>query len=219
MDFTHRVAIHAALGEPSRLEIVDALTHSDASVSDLRTLTGLEGNALAHHLGVLEDVGLVSRHRSEGDARRKYLRLNGDLLDALDTGRQGNDARSVVFVCTHNSARSQFAAAQWEATTGARAVSVGSDPAEAVNALAVDVAAEFGLDISTATPRGYASIVGTPDLVVSVCDRAHEGGIPHGVQSLHWSTPDPVAVGSKRAFRSAFADIAQRIDRLASQPA
>ena len=219
MNFDQRVAIHAALGEPNRLEIVDALAHSDASVSDLRGLTGLEGNALAHHLAVLEDVGLVSRHRSEGDARRKYLRLDGGILEALDLARPRDHTRSVVFVCTHNSARSQFAAARWEEATGERASSVGSEPAEAVNPTAVAVAAEFGLDLSDAAPRGYDTIDSTPDLVISVCDRAHEHGVPHGRRTLHWSTPDPVAVGSKRAFRDAFTDISLRIDKLAGQPA
>jgi ArsR family transcriptional regulator, arsenate/arsenite/antimonite-responsive transcriptional repressor / arsenate reductase (thioredoxin) len=35
----------------------------------------MPSNLLAHHLRVLEEAGLVTRHRSEGDKRRSYLRL------------------------------------------------------------------------------------------------------------------------------------------------
>jgi protein-tyrosine-phosphatase/DNA-binding transcriptional ArsR family regulator len=219
MDFTTRVRLHAALGEPHRLRIVDALIYTDATFSDLQEVTGLPSNALSHHLATLEEARLVTRHRSEGDARRKYLRVNAALLDELGVAHALEAPASVVFVCTRNSARSQFAAAQWEAATGAPATSVGSAPAPTVNATAIEVAAEFGLDLSASVPHGYDAVSGTPDLVVSVCDRAHENGVPAGRTTLHWSTPDPVAAGTKRAFRTAFADISDRIDRLAGPPA
>lgn len=152
---------------------------------------------------------------SEGDRRRRYIRLETGLLHELGRANRLRPG-SVLFVCTHNSARSQFAAAQWEARTGQPAASAGSDPAESVHPLAVDVAAEFGLDISGATPVGYEAAQADPDVVISVCDRAHESGTPTGAMSVHWSIPDPVLAGTKRAFRSAFAELSARIDRLAS---
>jgi ArsR family transcriptional regulator, arsenate/arsenite/antimonite-responsive transcriptional repressor / arsenate reductase (thioredoxin) len=55
----------------------------------------------------------------------------------------------------------------------------------------------------------------TPDLVVSVCDRAHEQHAdPADVPRLHWSIPDPVGRGDE-AFEAAFGQLSERIDRLA----
>src|SRR5438045_6327838 len=100
-----RARVHAALGEPSRLAMVDALTLGDASPGELGAALGLPTNLLAHHLSVLTDAGIVERSRSEGDRRRTYLRLRPDTLAALTPAAAQPVAR-VVFVCTHNSARS-----------------------------------------------------------------------------------------------------------------
>jgi protein-tyrosine-phosphatase len=123
----------------------------------------------------------------------------------------------LAFICTHNSARSQFAAALWEQSTSRATQSAGSRPADRVHPKAIRVAAEFGVDISSASPGGYERIRGLPDLVVSVCDRALEGGIPAGRAHVHWSVPDPVAVGTLDAFRSSFAEIAERVGHLATR--
>jgi hypothetical protein len=72
----------------------------------------------------------------------------------------------------------------------------------------------FGLDLTDAVPKGYEALERPPGFVISVCDRAHEAGLPFTAPSAHWSVPDPVAARSLEAFRSAFASIAQRIDRL-----
>jgi len=51
------------------------------------------------------------------------------------------------------------------------------------------------------------------DLVVTVCDNAHEEmGV---VADLHWSVPDPVRTADDAAFDDAFAEIARRVDDLA----
>ena len=42
------------------------------------------------------------------------------------------------------------------------------------------------------TPKGYDAVAVEPDLVVSVCDRAHEAGFPFAAPAVHWSIPDPV---------------------------
>jgi ArsR family transcriptional regulator, arsenate/arsenite/antimonite-responsive transcriptional repressor / arsenate reductase (thioredoxin) len=52
-----------------------------------------------------------------------------------------------------------------------------------------------------------------PDLVITVCDRAHEE--LRGRAWAHWSIPDPVPDGSDRAFDRAVADLAVRVERLA----
>jgi len=105
-----RVRIHAALADPGRLAIVDRLAVSDASPGELARSLGLSTNLLAHHLGVLEDAGLIVKARSEGDRRRVYVRLRPAAFTGLLVPRPVRAPR-VVFVCTHNSARSQLAAA------------------------------------------------------------------------------------------------------------
>jgi protein-tyrosine-phosphatase len=215
MNFEDRAHVHAALGDPYRLAMVDALLVSDRTFQQLAEVAGLPGNLAAHHLGVLESAGLIERHASEGDRRHRYISLRWDRLD--DRLRVPPPPPGLIlFVCTHNSARSAFAAALWGQRTGRDADSAGTDPAQRVHPLAVQVAAEFALDLGGAIPRGYSSLSRRPDLIVSVCDRARESGLPFAVPSLHWSVPDPVRVGTLTAFRSAFERLAERVDRLAA---
>lgn len=70
-----RAAVHAALGDPVRLAIVDRLVTGDASPGELAGDAGLGSNLLAHHLEVLQDAGVILRSRSEGDRRRSYVQL------------------------------------------------------------------------------------------------------------------------------------------------
>jgi protein-tyrosine-phosphatase len=215
MHIDERAHIHAALGDRHRLRVVDELLLGDRTFRELADATALPTNAAAHHLDVLEAAGLIERRVSEGDHRRRYLTLRRDRLDGVVIAPAINPDL-VLFVCTHNSARSQFAAALWRDRTGRSADSAGTEPAERVHPDAVRAASEFGLDLSTATPKGYDAVAQQPDLVVSVCDRAHESGPPFPAPSIHWSVPDPVGVGTPAAFRTAFADLADRVDRLAA---
>lgn len=211
-----RAAAHAALGDSRRLHIVDLLVFGDRTFAELAELVGMEGNLLAHHLDVLEEAGLIRRRVSEGDHRRRYVSLRwGQIPPAVLAPLP--PIRDLAFICTHNSARSQFAAALWEQRTDLWAQSAGSHPAREVHPKAVRVAAEFGVDLSSARPGGYERITGVPDLLISVCDRALEGGIPAGRVHIHWSIPDPVPVGTLDAFRSSFSEIAERVGRLADR--
>lgn len=211
-----RAALHRALSEPARVVIVDALAASDRSPGELRELTGLAWNLLEFHLGSLQRAGVVHRHVSQGDRRRRYVRLRPGALEDLQVWPRLPAAGVPLFVCTHNSARSPFAAALWRRRTGGPAASAGSHPAPAVHPLAVQTAALYDVELSGAIPRGYGEVDVDPDLVVSVCDRAREGGVPFDGMRLHWSVPDPTTAGQGRAaFEAAFADIAERLSRLA----
>lgn len=213
MQPSQRAAIHSALGDERRLAIVDELLLGDRSSSELAELTDLPGNLLAHHLDVLEGAGLIRRHASEGDQRRRYVTLDDRrLLSAL--APPVLTAHFPLFVCTHNSARSQFAAALWERRTGSPAESAGTHPAQRIHPKAVRVAAEHGIDLSASLPRGYDAVTGRHDAVISVCDRARESELPFPVPHHHWSIPDPITIGTLDAFRSAFAEIDRRIGRL-----
>jgi len=214
-DLDARAAVHAALGEPHRLAIVDELLLSDRSPSELQAMTYLESNLLAHHLDVLERAGLVERIVSSGDHRRRYLRLVHEALDELPRPTRA-PTRYVLFVCTENSARSQLAAAIWNATTEGHAESAGTHPAERVHPLAIATAARHGLDLSQARPRHLSDVEDRRRLVVTVCDRAHEElGAADAEGSLHWSIPDPAEVGTMSAFSRAYSLLEQRIEAAA----
>lgn len=214
MDVELRAKRHAALGDERRLLIVDQLALGDLTVSELAETVQMEGNLLAHHLEVLEQAGLIDRRVSEGDHRRRYVSLRWQDLPAPFDPSLLSPSR-VAFVCTHNSARSQFAAALWRELNDSEAWSAGTQPADRVHPKAVKVAADFGLDLSREVPAGYESLPERPDLIISVCDRARESGLPGAVQQHHWSIADPVPVGTLDAFRSAFEEIAGRMERLA----
>lgn len=212
---TRLARVHRALGDAGRLAIVEHLWLSDLTPSQLRSVTGFDWNLLAFHLNVLEEAGVVRRRRSDGDGRRRYVALRaGELPTLAPPPRPAPERPRALFVCTSNAARSQFAVALWRQATGLPASSAGADPAPAVHPLAVKVAKSHGLDLSGARPRGLGTI-GAFDLVVSVCDRAREGGLPAAPATLHWSVPDPIR-GTRNDFEAAFAEITGRVTRLAA---
>jgi protein-tyrosine-phosphatase/DNA-binding HxlR family transcriptional regulator len=216
-----RAAVHAALGEPVRLAIVEELATSDRTPSMLAARFGLAGNLLAHHLDVLERVGLVERHVSAGDRRRRYVRLRRHALGDLAAGTARRRGGRALFVCTQNSARSQLAAALWRERTGHDATSAGTHPAARVHPGAVAAARRAGLDLTGARPRALDTAhldTGRldSDVVVTVCDRAHEELDPPQ-DWLHWSVPDPVGAGTRQAFDAALADLDQRITAIAGR--
>jgi protein-tyrosine-phosphatase/DNA-binding HxlR family transcriptional regulator len=208
-----RAARHAALGDPVRLAIVDELAASDRAPIELRRRFGIESNLLAHHLDVLEDVGLIVRSRSSGDGRRRYVHLVHTALDVLGP-RTRLGVGPALFVCSRNSARSQLAAALWRSITAQPAESAGTHPAARVHPGAVAAARRASLDLGQPVPRRLDDVGALPGLVVTVCDQAHEElGSP--ATWLHWSVPDPVAHGSPRAFDAAVVELRDRIDALA----
>ena len=208
-----RAARHAALGDPIRLAIVDELVCADRSPVELRRRLGLESNLLAHHLDVLEEVGLVERSRSSGDGRRRYVHLFVGSLSDMDR-RPAVPAGPALFVCSANSARSQLAAVLWTDLTGQPAQSAGTHPAPAVHPGAVRAARRAGLDLGEATPQSLDGLDEFPSLVVTVCDRAHEElGSPE--EWLHWSVIDPVPVNTDAAFDAVVDQLRDRIDAVA----
>ncbi|MEU7751345.1 MarR family transcriptional regulator [Micromonospora sp. NPDC049101] len=209
-----RARIHAALGEPARLAIVDTLTVGDASPGEIARALRLPTNLVAHHVKVLQDAGLLVRTRSEGDRRRTYLRLEPEALAALTPPPLAEAAR-VVFVCTHNSARSQLAAALWAQRARIPAASAGTQPAPRVHPRAIKVASRHGLTLNPTGTAHVADVVHEGDLVIAVCDNAHEDLTETVRPRLHWSVPDPAPADSDAAFEAAFTDLAGRIDRLA----
>jgi protein-tyrosine-phosphatase len=210
-----RARRHAALGDPVRLALVDSLAASDRSPVELRRLTEIESNLLAHHLDVLEQAGIISRTRSSGDGRRRYVRLVRGALDALGPQPVPADTRA-LFVCTRNSARSQLAAAVWRTVTGVPAESAGTRPADRIDARAIKAARRAKLPLADAKPRSIGEVPTLPPLVITVCDQAHEELDPPD-SWLHWSIPDPVQVGTAAAFDATIDELRERIFGLAGE--
>ncbi|WP_433476182.1 helix-turn-helix domain-containing protein [Spirillospora sp. CA-142024] len=218
IELKERAAIHAALAEPARLAVIDALVLGDASPGELADKLGLPSNLLAHHLKVLAGAGLVQRGRSEADRRRTYVRLVPSALAGLNPAVAvlTRAATRVVFVCTHNSARSQLAAALWNQNVRhpeVPAASAGTSPSPRVHPRALGLAHRHDLQLDPDRTAHVRDVLRPGDLVVAVCDNAYEDLLQ--AAGLHWSVPDPVRVGTDAAFETAFTDIAARVERLA----
>ncbi|HEX6129812.1 MAG TPA: arsenate reductase ArsC [Candidatus Limnocylindria bacterium] len=131
----------------------------------------------------------------------------------------------VLFLCTHNSARSQMAEGLLRAAGGAgyKALSAGTE-ATRVRPEAIEVMAELGIDISGQASKTLEPFLGQPiDWLITVCDQAREAcpTLPSVANQLHWSIPDPAAVEGPAevrlaAFRAARDDLAARIQAFLS---
>lgn len=132
----------------------------------------------------------------------------------------------VLFVCTHNSARSQMAEELLEQLGGGRfeALSAGTEPGQ-VHPLAARVMAEAGFDISDHRSKSAESLLDQHfDWVITVCDSAKETCpyFPHAGARAHWSFPDPsAATGSEEErmarFREVRDAIRERVARFVAQ--
>jgi arsenate reductase len=122
----------------------------------------------------------------------------------------------VLFLCTHNSARSQMAEGFLRALAGDR-FEVGSAGTEktAVNPVAIQVMAECGIDIAGHTSKCFADVASPPwDYLITVCDDANERcpWVPGSVTRLHWSFEDPSrARGSEEERLAVFRRVRDQI--------
>ena len=106
--------------------------------------------------------------------------------------------KKVLFICVHNSARSQMAAAllNKRCANFFEAESAGLEPGT-LNPLAVEVLREIGIDISRNETRAVFDVFKSGELfayVITVCNESEAKGCPifPGVTTrLHWSFPDP----------------------------
>ena len=132
----------------------------------------------------------------------------------------------VLFVCTHNSARSQMAEGLLRAIAGDRfeAHSAGTE-ATFVRPEAITVMGEIGVDISDQASKALTPLLGEPfDWVITVCDQAKESCpvFPGTRATAHWSIDDPAAVtGSEperlEAFRAARDELRSRVTAFVSR--
>lgn len=126
--------------------------------------------------------------------------------------------KRVLFVCTHNSARSQMAEGLARRLGGGMLESMSAGiVASSVRPEAVEAMREIGIDISGRQSKTIEGFRGQSfDAVVTVCDGAMES-CPYFPASLalHWSLEDPAAAARPQrmnAFRACRAELARRIE-------
>jgi len=132
-----------------------------------------------------------------------------------------SDPLRVLFVCTHNSARSQMAEGFLnELGEGRfRAFSAGIR-ARGLHPFSIQAMAEVGIDISLQQSKTLDTFDDQAfDLVITVCDEANEACpyFANAREQRHWSFPDPSAVAGDEARYAAFVvvrdAIRERIER------
>lgn len=228
------------LAHHQRWNLVRALSGGDLRVQELMERVGEPANLVSYHLRRLREQAVVRERHSSSDRRDVYYSLDlervaslyraaGESLhpglsqgtgDPPPTAAPATRALAspprVLFVCTHNSARSQMAEAllRHHGAGLVAAASAGSDPTE-LHPLAVWAMARQGIDIRAQRAKPLAAVADLPcDRLVTCCDVAREtcAALPAGVEAQHWSLPDPAAVvGSDEARRRAFEDIAREL--------
>jgi arsenate reductase len=125
---------------------------------------------------------------------------------------------TVLFVCVHNAGRSQMAAGFLQHLAGhrVRVLSAGSQPADQVNAAAVDVMAEEGIDIASERPKLLEdTTVRTADVVITMgC--GDECPYYPGKRYEDWVLDDPAGLGveSVRPIRD---EIRRRVEQLVAE--
>lgn len=219
-----RMAAH-----PLRWALMTELASSDRRVRELVATVDEPQNLVSYHLRMLRTAGLVSARRSSYDGRDSYYHLDlarcraafGDAATALHpglapTGRAWPQ-RSVLFLCTGNSARSPMAEALLlHRTDGVQAASAGSHPAPRLHPNTVRVLREdYGIDLGPRRPQSLDALGGRRfDCVVTLCDKVREVPRDHGsAVTTHWSLPDPSGSGvTDRATYPEFRRVAAELD-------
>jgi arsenate reductase (thioredoxin) len=118
-----------------------------------------------------------------------------------------SDRKTVLFLCTGNSARSQMAEGllRHMARDRFEVASAGVSPTK-VKPEAIEVMREIGVDISQQRSKAVDDFVGREfDYVITVCDNANEQCpvFPGNTKRIHWSFDDPAAVEGDELARLA----------------
>ena len=124
----------------------------------------------------------------------------------------GEAQATVLFLCTHNSARSQLAEATLRHLGGdrVRAYSAGSQPGR-VHPEAISTLKCLGISTEGLTSKHLKEFLGQDfDYIVTVCDQAREACpvFPGEPAQLHWSYPDPSSIRDETERRETFRRIA-----------
>ncbi|HEV3312698.1 MAG TPA: hypothetical protein VG815_19475 [Chloroflexota bacterium] len=221
------------LADDVRWALVAALARSDYRVRELVQIVHRPYNLVSYHLRQLKARRIVVERRSSHDARDVYYSLDlralrdmiaggarslhpalaGDGPESVDPDLFRRPRLRILFLCTHNSGRSQMA----EGITrhlgrgAVKVFSAGSSP-RAVHPDAVAALARLGIDISAQRSKSMDEFAGERfDYVVTVCDNVRESCpiFPDTVQRIHWSFADPSTITDPDARRVAFDQVAE----------
>ncbi|MEL6310645.1 MAG: ArsR family transcriptional regulator [Chloroflexota bacterium] len=217
-----------------RWKMLVALGQSDMRVSELVDLLGEKMNLLSYHLKKLRDADLVYMRRSDADGRDVYYSLNlpylqtqfeetSALLNLKElplpkANNEGAETR-VLFVCTHNAARSQLAEGIMRYKAQQKDISIqvfsaGSQPT-AVHPEAIRTLTSMGIDASSHRATSMLEYENDAfDYVITVCDIAREvcPDFRGGEVRLHWGFADPAKITDSTERGEAFEDIASRLE-------
>jgi ArsR family transcriptional regulator, arsenate/arsenite/antimonite-responsive transcriptional repressor / arsenate reductase (thioredoxin) len=224
------------LAHDLRWQLVEELALTDRRVHELGERANQAQNLVSYHLAQLRRAGVVRERRSSADARDVYYSLDLDGLrfaleqsiqvvhpglqladQQITTGNSSPDRLArVLFLCTHNSARSQMAEAILRQQGGGivDVASAGSDPRD-VHPLVFRTLTELGVDGRGLRSKHLSLFADQSfDYVITLCDIVREvcPAFPGEPQHVHWSLPDPIA--GARSPRAAEATFRQTADEL-----
>lgn len=198
---------------------------SDLQVNELVAQLQQPMILVSYHLKKMREDALVTTRRSEADGRDVYYSLDLNRLrqNYLEVGMALHPAigvnqivpdvsrlqhHRVLFVCTHNSARSQMAEGLLRHLSQGPldVLSAGSYPTT-VHPEAIQTMTDFGIDISHHQTRSLNDIASESfDYVITVCDKAREvcPTFPGSGTPVHCGFPDPVVIQDDTERRAAF---------------
>lgn len=216
---------------PVRWALLTELAAGDHRVRELAAAVDEPQNLVSYHLRLLRSAGLIDARRSTFDGRDTYYQLNlprcagafGEAAAALHpalgpAATTKPAARSVLFLCTGNSARSPMAEALLRKKGRGRihTASAGSDPRPRLHPNAIRIMRDmYGIDLRGGRPQPLSAVARRRfDYVITLCDKVREYARDHGVTTtMHWSLPDPSAAsGSGRASYGEFRRVASELD-------
>ena len=222
---------------PLRWALLTELAAGDHRVRELAAAVDEPQNLVSYHLRLLRSAGLIDARRSSFDGRDTYYHLNlsrcagafGEAAAALHPALAPAPpvkpaVRSVLFLCTGNSARSPMAEAllRKQGQGRIRASSAGSHPKPRVHRNAIRIMRDmYGIDLRGSQPQPLSAVARRRfDYVITLCDKVREYARDHGLATtMHWSLPDPsAAADSDRAsypeFRRLASELNSRIEFL-----
>jgi arsenate reductase len=126
---------------------------------------------------------------------------------------------TIVFACVHNAGRSQMAAAFFNALADpgkARAVSVGTQPADRVNLVVVEAMRETGIDVSAAVPQKLTEALAQQASLLVTMGCGDECPVVPGLRRNDWPLDDPAGQTLER-IRTIRDDIRRRVHTLVTR--
>jgi protein-tyrosine-phosphatase/DNA-binding transcriptional ArsR family regulator len=259
METSEAAAAFAALSQETRLDLMRLLIAQGASglpAGEIAARLAVPSSTLSFHLAALERAGLTQStrqgrqivHAARIAGVRRLLgfltetccggrpELCGDIARLLppypDEDKGMTPAFNVLFLCTHNSARSIIAEAILQKLGGSRfrAYSAGSDPIPAPLPEVIEKLRMLGHDVSQLRSKSWNEFTGPSaprmDFVITLCDTL-DGQVCPDFGELAvtgaWPLPDPAKFTGSAAERSTmlnelYASLRRRIEIFTSLP-